>query len=149
MAGAKAMTDQQFVNFAAQTDMTEAHLGQMAEKQSKSSAIQNYAQMLVTDHDQDFGNLHTAAQQANLTVPGSIDAMHNKMMIDPLEKLKGAAFDRRFEYEMIRGHEQAIAVYKEEAKAATNPQIQQYAANALPVLQKHLDKAKALLKKGK
>ncbi len=144
-AGA-GMTDQQFVNFAAQTDMVEANLGQLAQTASSSQDVQSYGQTLATDHTQDYSNLSTAAQQANLTVPNAIDTMNNKTMIGPFQKLKGKAFDHKYIQEMIAGHTKAIAVYKKEATAATNPQIQQYAQSALPVLQKHLDDAKALLK---
>lgn len=148
MAGA-AMTDQQFVDFAAQTDMVEANLGQLAQTNASSQDVKDYAQGLVTDHTQDMGNLATAAQQANLTVPNAIDKKNNDMIIGPFQKLKGKAFDRKYIQEMIAGHTKAIAIYKKESTAATNPQIQQYAQNALPVLEKHLDGAKALLKGGK
>lgn len=141
-----AMTDQQFVDFAAQTDMVEAHLGQMAQKVSNSQDIKAYGQMLTTDHTEDFGSLHTAAAKANLTVPDAISAKNNTEKIDPFEKLKGAAFDHKFVHEMIVGHEHAIAVYKKEAATATNEDIQQYAKDAIPMLQKHLDKAEALEK---
>jgi len=148
MAGA-TMTDQQFVDFAAQTDMVEANLGQLAQTASSSQAVQNYGQMVTADHTQDYGNLFTAAQQAGLTVPGAIDTKNNDTMIGPFQKLKGAAFDRKYIHEMIVGHEQAIAVYRREATDAQNDAIKSYAQNALPVLQKHLDAAKALLKKGR
>lgn len=140
----KAMTDQEFVDFAAQTDMVEANLGQLAQNVSTSQPVKDYAQMLVTDHDKDFSQLYGVAQHANLTVPNAIDAAQNKKMIGPMQKLKGAAFDRRYEQEMIAGHTQAIAVYKKEAADAQNPALKSYAEQALPVLEKHLDGAKAL-----
>jgi putative membrane protein len=102
--------------------------------------------MLATDHTQDYGQLASAAQQASLTVPNAIDAEHNKAMIDPFQKLTGAAFDKKYVQEMIAGHTKAIATYKKEADDAQNPAIKSYAQTALPVLQKHLDGAKALLK---
>ncbi|MGA8161148.1 MAG: DUF4142 domain-containing protein [Acidobacteriaceae bacterium] len=138
------MTDQQFVDFAAQTDMVEANLGQLAQNVADSQAAKDYGQMLVTDHTKDFGDMHSAAQQASLTVPDAIDAKENKAMIDPFQKLKGAAFDHKFAREMVMGHTKAIEVYKKEATDAKNPALQTYAQNALPVLQKHLDGAKAL-----
>jgi putative membrane protein len=141
------MTDQQFVDFAAQTDMVEANLGQLAQTSGDAQAVKDYGQMLATDHTKDFSDLHTAAQQASLTVADSIDAAHNKKMIDPFQKLKGAAFDRKYAQEMVAGHTKAIAVYKNEADNAQNPAIKSYAQNALPVLQKHLDSAKDLGKK--
>src|ERR1700761_7640176 len=76
--GKAPMTDQQFVDFAAQTDMVEANLGKLAQDVSDSQPVKDYGQMLVTDHTNDFQQLNAAAQQANLTVPNAIDAEHNK-----------------------------------------------------------------------
>lgn len=145
-AGGAPMSDQQFVDFAAQTDMIEANLGQMAESVAAAQPVKDYAQMLVTDHTNDYNQLYNVAHQANLTVPNAIDAEHNKAMIDPFQKLKGAAFDHRYIQEMIAGHTKAIAIYKKEAADAQNPALKSYAEQALPVLQKHLDGAKALAK---
>jgi putative membrane protein len=145
-AAGAAMTDQQFVDFAAQTDMVEANLGQLAGTAGSSQAVKDYGQMLAADHTKDFNQLYTVAQQANLTRPTAIDAEHNKAMVDPFQKLQGAAFDKRFAHEMIAGHTKAIAVYKKEAADAQNPALKSYAESALPVLQKHLDAAKDLAK---
>ncbi len=145
-ATAPAMTDQQFVDFAAQTDMVEADLGQLAQDVAASQPVKDYGQMLVTDHTNDFAQLHVAAQQANLTVPDSIDAENIKTTIAPFHKLKGAAFDHRYIHEMVVGHTKAIEIYKKEAADAQNPALKSYAEAALPTLQKHLDQAKALEK---
>jgi putative membrane protein len=146
LAKDNAMTDQQFVDFAAQTDMIEANLGQLANSVADAQPVKDYAQMLVTDHTTDFNQLYSLAHQANLSRPDAIDAEHNKKRIDPFQKLKGAAFDRRYIHEMVAGHTQAIAVYKKEAADAQNPALKSYAEQALPALQKHLDDAKALQK---
>lgn len=143
-AGAATMTDQQFVDMAAQTDMVEANLGQMAQDMAASQTVKQYGQMLVTDHTADYKKLQSIAPQANVTVPDAIDAMHNKMMIDPLQKLKGKQFDMHYIHEMVTGHTKAIAAYKKEANDAMNPMIKSYAQDAIPVLQKHLDDAKAI-----
>jgi putative membrane protein len=140
------MTDQQFVDFAAQTDMVEANLGQLAQTAASSQAVKDYGQMVDTDHTKDFNQLYKVAHEANLTRPDAIDAEHDKTMIDPFQKLKGAAFDHRYIQEMIAGHTKAIAVYKKEAADAQNPAVKSYAEEALPVLQKHLDDAKDLAK---
>ena len=141
-----AMTDQQFVDFAAQTDMVEANLGQLAQTAASSQDVKDYAQTLVTDHTADFTQLHAAAQQASLTVPDAIDAAHDKAMIDPFEKLKGAAFDHKYAMEMVAGHTKALEVYKKEAADAQNPSIKSYAEATVPTLEKHLTGAKDLEK---
>jgi putative membrane protein len=145
-AGGAAMTDRQFVDFAAQTDMVEANLGQLAQTVASSQPIKDYAQMLVTDHTKDFNQLNDIAHQANFDRPNAIDAEHNKMMIDPFQKLKGATFDHRYIQEMVTGHTKAIAIYTKESADAQNPALKSYAEQALPVLQKHLEEAKALQK---
>jgi putative membrane protein len=145
-AEGSAMTDQQFVDFAAQTDMVEANLGRLAQTAASSQPVKDYAQMLVTDHTNDFNQLYDVAHQTSLNRPDAIDADLDKKMIDPFQKLQGAAFDHHYVQEMIAGHTKAIAIYKKEAADAQNPALKSYAEQTLPVLQKHLDGAKDLEK---
>jgi putative membrane protein len=145
-ATAPGDSDQKFLDFAAQTDMVEAHLGQLAASQSDAQAVKDYGQMLVTDHTNDYQQLGMVAKKANLTLPNAIDAAHNKM-IAPFEKLKGAAFDRRYEHEMVAGHQKAIAEYKKESESGTNADLKAYATQALPTLEKHLQSAQDLTPK--
>lgn len=137
------MTDQQFVDFAAQTDMVEANLGQLAGTAAAAQPIKDYAQMLVTDHTADYKQLGDVAKQANLNLPNAIDEEHNKV-IAPFEKLKGAAFDKKYEADMVAGHTKAIQIYQKEANDAQNPALKSYASGTLTALQKHLDGAKDL-----
>jgi putative membrane protein len=143
-AAGAATTDQQFVNFAAQTDMVEANLGQLAQDNASAQPVKDYGQMLVTDHTADYKKLQNIASQANITLPTAIDAEHNKAMITPFQKVKGKAFDTKYIHEMVAGHTKALEVYKKEASDATDPTIKSYAQDAIPVLQKHLDDAKAI-----
>jgi len=143
---ATPMTDQQFIDMAAQTDMLEAHLGQMAANQAASQDVKDYAQMLVTDHTNDYQQLTEMAAKDNFTVPKGLDAEHNKM-IAPFDKLNGKAFDQRYIHEMIEGHTKAIAIYTKESNDAQSSDVKSYAAATLPTLNKHLDAAKDLEKK--
>jgi putative membrane protein len=133
-----AMSGEDFIRFAAQTDMVEANLGQLAQTAAGSEQVKDYAQMLVTDHTSDFSQLSGVVRQAGLSVPSAIDAKHDRTMIDPFEKLKGASFDRRYIEDIIAGHEKGIAICKKEAADAQNPALKTYADHALPVLEKHL-----------
>ena len=141
-----AMTDQQFVDFVAQTDMVEANLGQLAQTAATAQPVKDYAEMLVTDHTADYQKVSDLARQASLTVPTAIDAENNKKMIDPFQKLKGASFDHRYEADMVEGHTKAIEVFKKEAADAQNPALKAYAEATLPTLAKHLSAAQDLEK---
>ena len=121
-AGATATGDQAFVDAAAQTDMTEAHLGQLAAEQAASQGVKDFAQMLVTDHTDDYKALSAAATKAGLTVPKGLDAKHEKM-IAPFEKLHGKAFDHKYIQTMAAGHQAALAAYTKESTDGTNADI--------------------------
>jgi putative membrane protein len=137
-AKGSAMSGQNFINFAAQTDMVEANLGQLAQTAAGSQQLKKYAQMLVTDHTSDFNQLSGVARQAGLSLPGAIDTEHDRTMIGPFEKLKGTTFDRRYIEDLIAEHEKGIVIYRKEAAEAQNPAVKSYADHALPVLEKHL-----------
>lgn len=146
----KAMTDQQFVDFAAQTDMVEANLGKLAQDVANSADVKDYGKMLATDHTDDYKQLTEAAEKDSMTVPNAIDAEHIKAEIAPFHELRGAGFDGKFVPAMVAGHTKVIAVYKAEADNAQSAVLRSYAQGALVVLEKHLEKAKGLEKsKGK
>jgi putative membrane protein len=141
-----AMTDQKFIDTAAQIDMVEANLGQLAGSNAASQEVKDYGQTLATDHTQDYQNLQNIAQQANLNVPTAIDAEHNKTMIAPFEKLNGAAFDKKYVEDMVSGHTKALELFKKEAQDAQSDAVKSYAQSVVPVLEKHLADAKDIEK---
>jgi putative membrane protein len=140
------MNDQQFVNFAGQTEMTEANLGQLASTAAASQPIKDFAQKLATDQKTDFHQLFNVAHKEDLKVPTAIDSERNKTTIGPFQKLKGAAFDQSFLKEIIEAETKTIHVYKEEAADAQHPALRSYAEEALPILQTNLAGAKSLEK---
>lgn len=142
-AGTATAADKEFITFVGQTDMTEAHFGQLAQDQATDQDIKDYGQTLVTDHTKDYNTVSALATKLGADMPKGIDAAHNKM-IDPVAKLKGRAFDRRFLADMVKGHEQAIAKYKKEADSGDNADLKAYASATLPTLQMHLQKAEEL-----
>jgi len=137
-----AMSDQQFVDYAGQTDMVDANLGQSAGKVVDSQQVKDLGHKLVTDETNDFQALLKAARQSNLNVPRAIDRENDRALIDPIQHLTGSGFDRSFVREIIAGDTTAIGIYKREAAQAQTPALRSYAEEALPILQADLDKAK-------
>ena len=138
------MSDQQFVDFAGQTDMVDANLGQSAGRVVDSQRVKNLGHKLVTDETNDFQALLKAARQSNLNVPRAIDRENNRAMIEPIQHLAGSGFDRSFVREIVAGDTKAIGVYKREASEAQTPALRSYAEEALPILQADLDKARQI-----
>jgi putative membrane protein len=147
-SGPGGTSDQAFVNLAAQTDMAEANLGQLAQEHAASQGVKDYAQMLVTDHTADYTKISDVATKAGLTVPKGLDAQHVKMGA-PLKKLNGAAFDRQYAHMMVSGHEGAIAAYNKESRDGKNADLKAYAQASIPTLEKHKSAAQDLVKSKK
>jgi putative membrane protein len=138
---AQSLSDQQFVDQAAQIDMTEAHVGQMAQDKSSAQDVKDYGKKMENDHKSDYDKLTAAAQ--DFTVPKGIDTQH-QMEIDKLDKLSGHQFDQQFRQKMVQDHQKAIDLYQRASTELQNTQLKNYASQALPVLQEHLQLARDL-----
>lgn len=143
--GASSSSDTEFMKWAATSNMTEAHLGKMAQEQASSSDVKSFGQTLVQDHTKAYDELSAVAKKTGETVPTGIDIRRNHA-IEQLMHDKGAAFDRRFLSHEIQDHKKAIAEFKREAEKGQNPDVKAYAQKMLPTLQEHLQKAEELEK---
>ena len=141
-------SDKDFLTMAAKTDMTEAHMGQMAQEQAEDSGVKDFGQQLITDHTKDYANLTELATKVGADIPKGIDA-HRDRSIEALVHLKGKAFDRRFLQEQIQGHEKVDAACKREAEHGQNADVKAFAAQMDSMVEEHLHKAQDLAKPAK
>lgn len=149
LAQAKVNTaDEAFMKMAARADMTEAHIGQMAEDQASQSQVKDLGQKLIHDHTDAYAQLAALAAKTGGSIPKGIDT-RKISAVEQLAKLKGASFDRQFVREEIQDHEKAIAEFKREARYGHDPGLKAYASQMIPVLEGHLNQAKALSKHAK
>jgi len=140
--------DETFMKMAAQADMTEAHIGQMAEDHASQSQVKDFGQKLIHDHTDAYAQLAALAAKTGGSIPKGID-IRKISAVEQLMKLKGARFDQQFIREEIRDHEKALAEFRREAKFGHDPGIKAYASNMIPVLEGHLSEGKALSKPAK
>lgn len=75
----------------------------------------------------------------SLTLP-----QEKQSTVEHLSKLSGREFDRTFVEHVVEDHEKAVARFQEAANNAQNSEVKQFAAQTLPVLQRHLEMAKSL-----
>ena len=146
LAQAKAnVADQAFMKMAAQADMTEAHIGQMAANQASQSQVKDFGQKLIHDHTDAYEQLATLAAKTGSSIPKGIN-VRKISAVEQLMKLKGKQFDHQFVLEEIRDHQKAIADFKRETHRGKDPDIKAYASKMIPALEEHLSQAKALAK---
>jgi putative membrane protein len=137
--------DKEFLKMAAITNMTEAHLGQMAEGQASGSGVKDFGQALAKDHTKAYEELTALDGKLGQTIPKGINVRRDKT-IERLADLKGRRFDRQFLRAEVQDHERAIAAFKREARHGQDQELKSYASQTLPTMEEHLRNAEKLLK---
>ncbi|WP_026734061.1 DUF4142 domain-containing protein [Fischerella sp. PCC 9605] len=140
---AVSTSDREFVTQAAQSNLTEIQLGQLAQKKGATSAVQQYGQRMVQEHTQANSQLQQLAEQKNLTLPQDIGEQ-NKELVANLSKLSGTNFDRAYINQMVQEHEKAVSLFQRQAEEGQDPDLKAFAAKTLPNLQEHLEQARSL-----
>ena len=93
--------------------MTEVEAGKMAQEKGASQDVKDFGAMMVKDHSQNDDDLMALAQTKGVTVPTKLDTMHQEM-IDSLNSMSGAAFDKAYITDMVKGHKKMLALMKSE-----------------------------------
>jgi putative membrane protein len=134
--------DQTFIKDAIEGNLAEVQIGKLAQDKGQSDPVKSFGQMLVTDHSDANQKATAVANQIGVTPPTEPNAKQ-KALYNKMSKLSGAAFDQQFAKEMVQDHKQDIQKYQQEAKKQNDP-VGDYANQALPTLQKHLQQAQSL-----
>lgn len=148
-----------FVAKAANVNMAEIQLGRLAEQKAQSPQVKDFASQMVQDHTKANTELEQVARAQNIPLPTELDQDHQDLL-QKLQGLTGAEFDREYMSAMVDGHQDAVDLLKDHAEDLTdNPQgapvgttgaatakvqVDQWAANTLPGVQSHLDMAKRI-----
>lgn len=137
--------DKRFITMAADMNMTEAHLGQMAQNNASEQGVKSFGQTLTRDHSKAYGQLLGVADAIHEQVPRGID-IRKDTEFRQLSNEKGKNFDRQFLQDEIRGHEKVLAEFKREAEHGENADLKNYAKQEIPVIEQHLHDAQDLIK---
>jgi putative membrane protein len=132
-----------FAMKAANGGMMEVELGKVARDHAASQRIRAFGDMMVRDHSQAGDNLKSIASSLKIALPDSI-SNDEKKEIDQLKMKKGKAFDKAYVEMMVDDHKKDIDEFKKCAADCSDSTIRSFAANTLPVLQKHLDSIQAI-----
>src|SRR5215472_11049191 len=131
-------TDSSFMKMAAQTNMRQAHLGQMAETQAHEQSVKDFGKKLSTDHTNSYGGLTVLANKTGETIP---KALKSDKTLVRLTHLKGKSFDHAFLQTQVQSQKTAIAAFKNEAAHGENPDVKEWANRMVPTLEGNLQMA--------
>lgn len=132
-----------FMIKAAESGMKEVALGKLAEQAAHLQRIKDFAQMIVYDHSHANGGLRSLAAGSNITLPDSLGSAASRKR-NRLSALKGLDFDRAYMQLMVEDHEKDIAAFRDAASKTKSSPLSQWIASSIPMLEKHLDSARAI-----
>jgi putative membrane protein len=135
--------DKQFAKDAASGGMLEVRLGQYASDNASSDAVKKFGEKMVGDHTKANDKLKEVASQKSIEVPKVLSDEDQKVL-DRLEQLKGADFDKAYVKQMIEDHLNDVHAFEKEVNDGTEPAVKAFAEATLPSLKHHLEMARAL-----
>ena len=134
--------DNDFAAKAAETNLAEIRMADLAMKTTTSPRVKDLAQRLESDHAKANTQLKEIAGKENITLPNKLDAK-DQVEYDKLSKMTGREFDKAYTRAQVRDHKAVIIVFRREAEHGTDPELKKYAADTLPTLEHHLQLAEA------
>jgi putative membrane protein len=140
-AAGMTKSEMQFLRNAAGGGKAEVTLGELGLQRAQSPEVRQFAQRMVDDHSKANQQLMDLAKQKDIKLSSAMpkDA---KQIERRLSGLSGAAFDREYMKDMVKDHEKDVAKFQQEAKNGKDPEVQQFAAQTLPILEDHLKQAR-------
>jgi putative membrane protein len=135
-ASKMARGDHSFLKEAAQHNMGEAELGQLASQRAATDAVKQFGQRMATDHGKALDEVKQLAQQKGVALPTDTDRAH-KRLHDKLSKASGADFDREYMKAMASDHDKDVKKFQKQAEGAKDPDLKAWASKTLPVLKEH------------
>jgi putative membrane protein len=140
MAKSSGSTDHTFIMKAAEGGLAEVQLGKLASDKGSSEQVKQFGQKMVDDHGKANDELKAIAQSKNISLPTDLEPK-DKALMNRLQKLSGAQFDRAYMQAMLKDHKTDVAEFKKEASSGRDSEVKAFAAKTLPTLESHLQLA--------
>lgn len=138
--------DKKFLATAAQADVNEIQLSELATQKASNPDVKAFAAKMVTEHKQMSESMKPFADSWGLTPPAGLDAEHQKEL-DKLNGLSGADFDKEYMKEMVDDHATAYRAFTSEAKDTKDVKFRAAVLNGKTKVAAHKNMAYDLKKK--
>lgn len=130
--------DQAFVAKAMEGNAAEVQLGQLAQEKSQSNDVKQFAQKMVSEHQQMTDKwFKPVAKQIGASEPKG-PSKKDKKLAEKLQGLSGQQFDTEYIQAMVKDHKQDLKDFQSEAQSAQDPNVKQIAQQGADVISKHL-----------
>lgn len=140
-------------------NMAEVKLGELAGQKAQNADVKAFGRMMVQDHTRANNELKDLASKHNITPPVEVSG-DDADFANKLAEKRAGEFDRDYISKMVDGHQATLEALEDRldktgddknpmytAKKADDPidmELNQWAAQTVQTVRRHLDKAKEL-----
>lgn len=135
-----------FLAQAGSANQFEIESSQLALQASQNASVRNFANVIISDHTQLGQQVGAAAAAAHLPPPSPTLLPPQQAALDQLRAAgAGYSFDQAYQQAQIQAHQQAIGLMQNYATSGDVPVLRTTASQAIPMMQRHLAMANALV----
>ncbi len=136
--------DREFLMQAAQSNVTEVALGNIAIQKSNDAAVKDYASMMITQHTTAQNELLSLGSTKRWTVQNQLNEA-NQALRDQLNALSGAEFDRAYLRSQVASHQVTAGKFATQIDQGRDTELKAYATKYKPGIDMHLQMAQQLV----
>lgn len=136
----KQEKDAEFLVKAAEINLEEISLGQLAQQNGRTTHVKELGKMMEDAHTKSLNDLTALAKKKMITIPTS-PTNNSQEAYKKLNEKSGNDFDKQYADMMVSGHKDAIAVFEKASTDCNDSDIKEWATAMLPNLRTHLDHA--------
>ena len=130
----------------AQANLNEVESGKAAAAKAQNPEVKQFAQKMVTDHQQMYNELLSLAKQKGVALPQS-GSLKEKAQSKLAERTSGADFDKKYMEEMVKDHQKDVQDTQNIAAKAKDPEFKRAVEKAHAKIQEHLQMAQSIASK--
>jgi putative membrane protein len=137
--------DYDFAVEAADGNLLEVQLGELAISKAYSDQVKRLGQMMVSDHSKCNDELRKLVHEKNVVLPNSLSEK-SQQKFSELNLKQGSDFDKAYSTLMIDAHTNTMKAFKKEADKGKDPDLKSFAAGKMPILEHHIEMSQAAKK---
>ena len=133
--------DARFFGNAAQFNLIQQRLGELAQTRGQNAAVKRFGQMMAKDHAELQRVWVATAQRNGVPSSPSLGPKHmNK--VNKIEKQNGKKFDKEYMSLMVQEHKEYLDYFQREGRGARSADVRAMANREIPILWDHFNLAK-------
>jgi putative membrane protein len=137
---AASTVDKNFIEDAAQTNLKEIKLAELALQKSGSADVKTFAQRMIDDHTAAQTSLSNVAQGLGVTLPTTVNA-EGQQAYDHMQKLSGNKFDTTYMDAMVAGHNKVARKMQHMEAKLSDKSLKDWNVNTLKTVHTHIQLA--------